>query len=282
MKYQTLFLALAALLAFTPAYAQSSRGSRTTRGAAVTKAAATDEEAAPKTGVRFVICAPNGGRLPSPLYYNAGKDEYKTVRISGRIPSQRIKPINNSIEFYDQDPTPEPEKDGKKADKGKAKKPDIKPFMTINVPNSAGSKSVCIVVPGKTPAESLTFFLNESEFPTKGVHLINLASSPVTVSTSAKGDFSDVSEKKVGPYRSGEGVNDKNSWHFTAGKHGDQIAFRISQRLAKKVGGKEVVREVPLKMGKFLVSDRQSQINVVVKTGADKLQLMSIQVAADK
>ena len=141
---------------------------------------------------------------------------------------------------------------------------------------------MCIVVPGETPAKSQTFFLNESEFPTKGVHLINLAPSPVTVSTSAKGDFSDVSEKKVGPFRRDEGVNDKNSWHFTAGKHGDQIAFRISQRQAKKVGGKEVVREVPLKMGKFLVSDRQSQINVVVKAGADKLQLMSIQVAADK
>ena len=102
MKYQTLSLALAALLALTPAYAQSSRGNRATRGAA----AAAAEEAAPKSGVRFVICAPNGGKLPSPLYYQSGKDEDKQARISGRIPSQRIKPIAGVISFYDQNPAP--------------------------------------------------------------------------------------------------------------------------------------------------------------------------------
>ena len=41
------------------------------------------------------------------------------------------------------------------------------------------------------------------------------------------------------------------------------------------------INDIPLKMGKFLVSDRQSQINVVVKAGGDSLKLMSIQVAND-
>lgn len=275
MKYQTLSLALAALLALSPAFAQSSRS---TRGAA---AAATEEAAAPKSGVRFVICAPNGGKLPSPLYYQAGQKEYKQARISSRIPSQRIKPIAGVINFYDQDPTADAAADGNK--KGKptkpAEKPDIKPVMTINVPQTAGSKSVCIVIPGDTPAKAQTFFLNEDIFPAKGVHLINLSPNPVKVYVSAKGDFSDEIDKKVGPFRRDDGVNDKNSWHFN-GKHGEQVAFRITSRQAKKVGGKDVVREVPLKMGKFLVSERQSQINVVVKAG-ENLKLMSIQVAKD-
>ena len=280
MKYQTLSLALAALLALTPAYAQSSRGNRATRGGAAAAAAA--EEAAPKSGVRFVICAPNGGKLPSPLYYQSGKDEYKQARISGRIPTQRIKPIAGVISFYDQNPAPVAESaDKKKGSAATAKKPEIKPIMTITVPASAGSKSVCIVVPGDTPAKAQTFFLNESDFPTKGVHLINLSPRPVTVSTSVKGDFTDAREKKVAPFRREEGVSDKNSWHFTGGNHGDQVAFRITHRQSKKVGGKEVAKDVPLKMGKFLVSDRQSQINVVVKAGEDNLKLMSIQVAND-
>ncbi len=278
MKYQALSLALGALLALSPAFAQSTRSARGARGAA---AAATEEAAAPKSGVRFVICAPSGGKLPSPLYYQAGQKEYKQVRISGRIPSQRIKPIAGVINFYDQDPAPAAD-DSKKGKNAKAEaRTDIKPVMTINVPSSAGSKSVCIVIPGDTPAKSQTFFLNEEAFPSKGVHLINLSPSPVTVSVSGKGDFTDAKEKKVAPFRRDEGVSDKNSWHFTSGNHGDQVAFRITYRQAKKVAGKDVVREVPLKMGKFLVSDRQSQINVVVKAGNDTLKLMSIQVAND-
>lgn len=280
MKYQAFSLALGALIALSPVFAQSSRSSRGARGSAA--AAATEEAAAPKTGVRFVICAPSGGKLPSPLYYQAGQKEYKQARISSRIPSQRIKPIAGVINFYDQDPAPAPAADDNKKGKGAkpADKPDIKPIMTINVPASAGSKSVCIVIPGETPAKAQTFFLNEDSFPAQGVHLINLSPSPVTVSISAKGDFSDAKEKKVGPFRRDEGVSEKNSWHFNGSKHGEQVAFRITSRQVKKNGGKEVVREVPLKMGKFLVSERQSQINVVVKAG-DNLKLMSIQVAKD-
>lgn len=279
MKYQALSLALGALLALSPAFAQSTRGARGARGAAA--AAATEEAAAPKSGVRFVICAPSGGKLPSPLYYQAGQKEYKQVRISGRIPSQRIKPIAGVIDFYDQDPTATDDNNKKGKNAKPEAKPDIKPVMSINVPSSAGSKSVCIVIPGATPAKAQTFFLNEEDFPSKGVHLINLSPTPVTVSVSGKGDFSDAKEKKVAPFRRDEGVSDKNSWHFNGGNHGDQVAFRITYRQAKKVAGKDVVREIPLKMGKFLVSDRQSQINVVVKAGNDTLKLMSVQVAND-
>ena len=281
MKYQTLSLTLAALLAFAPAYAQSSRGARAARGAAA--AAAGEEAEAPKTGVRFVICAPEGGKLPSPLYYQSGKNEYKKARISGRIPTQRIKPIAGTIVFYDQDPTP-PATDGKtkgSADKATAPKEAPKPYLTINIPNTIGSKAVCILIPGETPAKTQVFFLDEAEFPSKGVHLINLSPRPVTISTSTKGDFSDAKSVKVGPFRRDEGVSDKNSWHFTSGNHGDQVAFRITYRQTRKVSGKESAIEAPLKMGKFLISDRQSQINVVVKTGADTLKLMSIQVAND-
>lgn len=269
-KFLTLSLVLAAIFAFTPAYAQSSRGAR---------GAAAAEEAAPKTGVRFVICSTGGSRLPSPLYYLAGK-EYKSTSISGRIPTQRIKPVAGSIKFYDK--APNPPDAGKKGAKATPPADMPKPIMTIEVPAGGSGKTLCIVIPGETPAKAKTFFINEENFPSKGVHLINLSPRSVTIYTSAKGDFSDVSKKVVGPYRK-EGINEKNSWNFTQATHGQQVAFRITTPApAPKDGKKALVKETQLKVGKFVVSNRQSQINVVVKDDAtNRLKLLSIQLNND-
>lgn len=279
MKYQTLSLALAALLALTPAYAQSSR--RTTRGGAAA-AATTQEAAAPKSGVRFVMCAPAGGSLPNPLFYKAGKDTYKKVTISGRIPTERIKPENGKIQFFKEDPTPQADAKGNKP-KAEAKE-QPQPVMEIIVPGDAGSKSVCIVVPGETPAKAQTFFLNEESFPAKGVHLINLASVPLKVYTSKTNDLTKAKGENVGPFYKKSGVTPSNSWHYTQGEHGDQVSFRITYSKEKKDAktGKTVRTEIPIRMGKFVVSDRQGQVNIVVKEAKrDAMKLMSIQMAKD-
>ena len=279
MKYQTLSLALAALLALTPAYAQSSRGSR---GAAKGAAAAAEAEA-PKTGVRFVICAPDGGKLPSPLFYQAGKDKFKKATISGRIPTQRIKPSAGVIHFYDTDPGAVATDDAGKKNAKAAAKELPKPVMTINVPANAGSKCLCIVIPGDKPQNAKTFFLNEEQFPSKGVHLINLSPQSVRVYTSKKGDFSEKEKEDVGPYRKESGVDGSNSWHYTKGNHGDQISFRITTKQTQQpAGGAKKAAEATVRMGKFLVSDKQGQVNIVVKDGKrNGLKLMSVQMAND-
>lgn len=286
MKYQTLSLALAALLALTPAYAQSSR--RTARGGGASPAAAAEE--APKSGVRFVICAPTGGKLPSPLYYKAGTSKgvatYKKATISGRIPTQRIKPEGGVIKFYDQDPTPSA--DETSGARRPAKPADTalpEPVMVVEVPASAGSKSLCVVMPGDTPAKSKTFFLSEDEFPTKGVHIINLSRRPVSIYTSTTNDLANAKPEKIGPYNKDKAtVGNHNSWHFTSGQHGDQVAFRITtvQVREDKKTGKKTSLEVGLRTGKFTYSERQGQVNVIVNDGkSDHLKLMTIQMSKD-
>lgn len=271
MKYQTLSLALAALLALVPAHAQTSR---TARGAA-----AAAEAAAPKTGVRFVICSTGGGRLPSPLYYLAGK-EYKSTTISGRIPTQRIKPIGGVIKFYDK--APNPPTDTRKGSKPVAPEALPDPVMTLNIPANVGQKTLCIVDPGDTPAKAKTYFIDEAKFPSKGVHVINLSKKAVNIYTSEKGDFSDTDKEVVSPYLSKDGINEKNSWNYTKAAHGKQVAFRITTPGEAKATDKKKAPETQLKVGKFVVSERQSQINVVVMDEATKrLKLLSIQLTSN-
>lgn len=257
MKYQTLSLILAALFALCPLYAQSSAS----RGGDES-----EEIAAPKTGVRFVICSPGGARLPSPLYYHAGKNVYKRVTISGRTPTQRIRPEGGKVLFYDQDPTPE---------QGQAapKKDEPKPVLTIEVPANAASKTLCIVVPGETPSKSRTFFINEADFPKKGVHIINFSPIALQISISKKGDFSDKKVSKIGPFKRNEGISKNNSWAFTEGSHGEQVAFQLTYQKKSDAPPQN------LRRSKFIVSDRQSQINMVVKDpSSDNLKLLSIQM----
>ncbi len=289
MKYLSLSLILTALLAFTPVFAQSARSNRATRGAAA--AAAAEEE--PTSGVRFVICAPNGGSLPSPLYYQSG-DEFKRVRISSRVPSQRIRPIGGEIKFYDKDPAAEAtqgQSEAPAARPSRATRPARRgqqaavtlpdPFMTVSVPQNAGSKSICIVIPTDNPRAPQTFFLNEAQFPAKGVHVINLSPRPIVVQTSTSGNFSDIQNSTIGVFKRNEGVSDSNSWHYTSGSHGDQVSFRLCTRQNRQTNGRNNATLVPFKSGKFIVSERQSQINVVVESG-NTLKLISIQAASER
>lgn len=258
MTRKIISLLAAAFLAFVPANAQSSR-------------AAAAEAAAPKTGIRFVVCSPTNAKLPSPLYYQAGK-EFKATRIGGRTPSPRIKPIGGKVCFWDQDPSAAADDD---KGKGKSKAnvtPDIPPTMTVEIPASAGSKALCIVVPGEKPAQSQTFFMSESEFPASGIHLINFSSVPLQMVTSQKGDFSDKKASIVQPFKRSEGISKNNSWSYN-GENGEVVAYMLN---AKQPGEKELKR---IKMSKFIVSNRQAQITIVVKApNSDALRMLSIQL----
>ena len=199
MKVFSILLFCAAVVALLPAQAQGRRSR-----SAAPAAAAGAEEAAPKTGVRFVICSPAGVSMPSPLYVRSGK-EFKTISIGSRTPSARVKPVGGVVEFWDQNPAPAMAEGDKKAPKAAAEKlPE--PIFTVTVPASAGSKSVCILSPNKDVKKTSTLFLNENDFPKKGMHVINLSSFPLQIITSESNDFKDKKESKIGVYRREEGI----------------------------------------------------------------------------
>lgn len=274
---------LAALVAAAPVQAQSSARGK--------KDAAAQTEA--KTGVRFVICSAANIKVKSPLWYKVSDEEADTVSISSRTATPRIKPMGGKVVFYEDNPIP-PETDGKDKD-GKAEKwKEPKVVFTVDT-KGAASKAFCIVMP-ETETKVETIMLSESDFPKKGVHLINLSKKNVKISTSAKGDFSDA---KVTLLKGGntKSVNDSNKWSLVGANHGDQLAFQITyegvkEQRAKGTGGKtlkdangkirkEKVRtEITLRRSKFVVSERQSLISILVDDPArDGVKLLSIQLA---
>lgn len=267
MKIFSVLLFCAAVVALLPAQAQGRR-SRTATPAA---AAASAEEAAPKNGVRFVICSPTGLKMPSPLYVRSGK-EFKAISIGSRTPSVRVKPVNGVVDFWDKDPSPKMEEGDKKPKAASEKLPE--PIFSISVPASAGNKSVCILSPNKEVKKTGALFLNESEFPKKGMHVINLSSFPLQIVTSTDLDFKDKKEYKVGVYRREDGICPENSWSFKGDKGGQQVAFVLSYYDKATKGLKRI------KASTFVVSERQSMVNVVVKDASRNIpKLMSIQIA---
>lgn len=272
MKISSILLVCAAVLTMLPAEAQSRRAKRTSSAPSAASAAGA-EEAAPKTGVRFVIVSPSGERMPSPLYVRSGK-EFKAISIGSRNPSVRVKPVNGVVEFWDEDPSPKPEADGDKKKNPSAELPD--PIYTVSVPGSVGSKSVCILSPNKDVKKTSALFLNEGDFPRKGMHIVNLSSFPLQVMTSEKADFSDKKESKIGVYRREDGICPANSWSFK-GEKGQQVAFILSyyDKATKKLKR--------IRSSSFVLSDRQSVINVVVRDQSRNIpKLMSIQIAESK
>ena len=274
---------LAALVAAAPVQAQSSARGK--------KDAAAQTES--KTGVRFVICSAANIKVKSPLWYKVSDEEADTVSISSRTATPRIKPMGGKVVFYEDNPIP-PETDGKDKD-GKAEKwKEPKVVFTVDT-KGAASKAFCIVMP-ETETKVETIMLSESDFPKKGMHLINLSKKNVKISTSAKGDFSDA---KVTLLKGGntKSVNDSNKWSMVGANHGDQLAFHITyegvkEQRARGTGGKtlkdangkirkEKVRtEITLRRSKFVVSERQSLISILVDDPArDGVKLLSIQLA---
>lgn len=264
---KTIALCLAAVLAVSPLFAQ---------GRAAAASSAAEESEAAKTGVRFVIVAPDGGSLPSPLFCKQGKD-YKEIRIGARLPSVRVRPEGGVVNFYKEDPSAAVAGAGN--DKAKAAKlPE--PALSIPVPGGS-SKMLCIVVPNKTGGKPQTFFLQEKDFPKNGVHIINFSPNKLVMSVSAKGDFTDKKDTVIGVFKRDAGVSAENTWTFKGENEGDSMAFKLSFLPKDGKGEKDLKM---LRASKFIVSSRQSQINVVVKPSGDRemLKIMPIQLMSDR
>ena len=200
MKFFPILLICAAVVAFSPAQAQGRRSNKRASkpapaaapsGPSAASGAAAEAEA-PKTGVRFVICSPAGVPMPSPLYVRRGKT-FKAISIGSRTPSERVLPVAGVIDFWDKDPSAVVEGEKKPA-AGAVKLPD--PIFSVSVGSNVASKAVCILSPNKDVKKTSALFLDEKDFPRKGMHIINLSSYPLQIVTSESSDFKDKKESK--------------------------------------------------------------------------------------
>lgn len=265
MKFSAILCLCAAVVAALPLSAQSrssrtkARSSKPAVTISTTAEAGEEVEKEAKTGVRFIMCPVGGAKLPSKLYYKDGK-EYKSTRIGTRRPSPRMKASNGEVEFWDKDPA--------EAEAAKEKEP--KPVLSIDVP--AGSKMLGIIIPNKDVDKSKTLFLDEKEFPKKGIHIVNLSPYVLKMTLSSKGDFSDKKESHIGPYR-GSGISSENSWNFKGDKSGEQVSFMLAYKKSDAKG------YTNLKASRFMVTSGQSQINFVVKEpNSERPKLLSTQL----
>ncbi|MCQ2364224.1 MAG: hypothetical protein MJ051_01550 [Akkermansia sp.] len=263
MKLFALLFAAAAVLVSSPLYAAP----KASAGADM----AEDDAAAPKTGVRFVICSPDGATLPSPLFYKSGKTTYKRVSISSRTPSPRIRPEGGVVNFYSEDPSAA----AAAADAAGPKKEAKLPEPVLSIPVEGSGKQLCIVVPNKAGGKPQTFFVKESAFAKNGMHIINFSSFPLRITTAAKPDFSDKKDSAIGVFHRDKGICEENTWTYT-GETGKAVSFILSFK------SKDAKDFKNFKASKFVITDRQSQINVVVKDPTrETLKLLSIQLADD-
>lgn len=271
-----LSLIMAAFVLAAPMYAQS---------AAAPGAAAADEAAA-KTGVRFVIVAANGGSLPNPLFCKQGK-AYKEIKISSRTPSVRVKPEGGVVNFYPEDPTAAVAAAQGAAGKTAAKADKVempKPVLSVQVPGSA-SKMLCILVPSKEGGAPQTFFLNEKDFPKGGLHIINFSTNKMVMSIYE--DPNNPTAKKdsvIGVFKRDAAISAENTWSFKSDENGKEVSFKLSYLPKDGKGEKDLKL---LRASKFVVSTRQSQINVIVKTSAkdaprETFKLVPIQLSGDR
>lgn len=258
-------------MASVPVVAQVPAG-----GGTQTDAAADADES--KTGVRFVICSASGGSVPSPLFYEAKKGQYRQVRIASRIPSERIRPdARQQICFYDQDPSAGEEEEARGAASRPKRDEQIKPVMVINVPAGASSKMLCILVPNKeNPAEPTAYFASESNLPSRGMHVINMSPYAARISTSAKGDFSDARQGVIRPMAANaRGIAKENMWTYTGGAVDNGVAFMLEYQ----PNARDPKTWQRVKSSRFVYSDRQAQITVLVKDPRGKgVRMLSIQM----
>lgn len=270
-------LILGGLLAAAPLPAQST----------ATGDDAAQEAATARTGVRFVVCSTAGNPLPSTLYYQVSKDEFKAVRIGGRTPTPRIRPFGgNVIRFWDKNPAAEQtegkeKNDGNRGNRGnRAAKPESvelpPPTLAVEVPPGTPSRALCILMPDKD-GKPIPNFIAESDIPTRGMHIINLTPWNVRMSTSVKGDFSDARRNLIKPAnRKGRGFGKDSIWSFTGGADAENgIAFLLEYQLPNS---KEYRR---IRSSRFAVSERQSQVTLLVRDGQN-VRLLTIQLSDDR
>lgn len=258
-----LAMALAAVPALQPACAQDDNFDN---GKVSAKDAA-KEEAAAKKGVRLMVCSPSGETLPNPLYCQIGK-KFVAVSVAARTPSRPIPAVDGKIRFWTSDPSSTLA--GAKDDAEKEAKLPPPDLVLNDVPS--GSKVIGFVIPAKDSKVLQGLFFKEKDFPKKGVHLINLSPYPIRMTTSEKGDFQDAKNAVLSPYRKSDGINPKNSWSVS-GDDGKTLAFALAYKANNMPDYKRI------KTSSMVVSERQSQITVVVKDPVrDTPKLLSFQI----
>lgn len=252
MKFLSFLLCVAAMM-LMPLQGQTKR------------AASTGE---PASGVRFVVCSPAGIEFPSRLYVRNGQ-EFSPINIGSRTPSHRVVPVGGKVDFWKQNPNPDAGKKGKKGPAVKIPKADF----SVSVPGNSGEKHICILTPKEDISQTSSIFLLESNFPRKGMHVVNLSTSQIEILTST--DISFKEPKKYKPleiYRNSKGLTKDNWWSFT-GKAGQQISFMLKYKARDSKTAKQ------LKASAFVIADKQSIINLVVDDPKTKRpKLITIQV----
>ena len=270
MKKTISTIALALVAALVPVQSVRAQDAAFDNDKASAKEEAKAEEAA-KKGVRLMICSPSGETLPNPLYCKSGK-KFIQVTLAARTPSRPIPSQDGKIRFWKSDPSSALA--GAKDDAEKEAKLPPADYVLNGVPS--GSKMVGFVIPSKDSKTLQGLFFKEKDFPKQGVHLINLSPYPIRMTTSTKGDFSDAKHTVLSPYRKDDGINKKNSWSV-GGNDGDTLSFAVSYKANNMPDYKR------FRVSSLVVSQRQSQITVVVKDPAhDSPKLLSFQIAEEK
>lgn len=232
--------------------------------------AATDKDLKfPSRGVRFVICSPSNQALPAPLYVKVDK-EYLPVTISSRMPSPRLGPEKGEIKFYDQEPD------------ANAKEKDLKPFLTIAIPEAHRSKSICVVQPRNDGGKPKTYFFKEAEFARGGIYVVNLTPAPLEILTSDTGKFGGEEKKsRIAPGKGNSEISleDKNVWHFMGGKK-DKTRIPFALRTLStdpKTPGRRIIASV------MQTLPTAAQVSFVVEHPAVKgsYKVLSIQYSDD-
>lgn len=220
-----------------------------------------EEPAYPTTGPRFVICSPTGATVKSPLYVKIGED-FLPVRISSRFPSERVTPEpDGTVRFYDEKPALP--KDGKKGEE-KVKLPP--PYMVIRIPRDyARVRSICIVIPGDTPAQNQCFYLRESEFPVGGFHVINFSPTPLEIFHSLTNQFPEKGTT-IAPYRRKEDNSiargDANTWSYVDKQSTKAVAVNYALFAPPLI---ENGPPLPLRTSRFMVQKRHAELVIVVR-----------------
>ncbi len=218
-----------------------------------------------KKGIRFVVRNMSDKPL-SELFALSGDKErpVTTLRLSGRLPSERIAwDANRSVSLYKDEPTvPE---------SGKIKAEELPPpFINATVPDSMGNKVLGLIVLAKEAKNNRIFYLDEQNFRTGGIHAINFTSSVIKITLAKKADFSDKVDFILAPFHSSEGITSKNSWNFVPrSPEAETYSFVISSIDAKG-------QEQRIRSSRFNTAKGISQINLFVREGAGRISMSSI------
>lgn len=239
MKKITFSLMLAALMAFCPVYGQSARGGED---------AESQEVAAPKKGLRFVVCSAKNEKVPSPLWYvteTKSKDgEVKLtshkISIGARLATPRIKARDGRVSFYKEDPIDvqvNESSSGQTNDRAakqyvekqlKALK-EAEPYFFVPVEDPS-ARSLCIVMP-KSEEKVDWLVIDEAQFPKRGNHIINLSSSDIEITVAEDGKVDTEKPLKVPAGKiSNNKINASSCWNSNKhlSKNATQVAFTIS------------------------------------------------------